>query len=171
MDDQNITLTWAHALRGQAYRAQLARERSFAHPSLDRESGEGRLRLLRPPGGTYYLRTQATDVDGFVTPFGAPTRIELTLPPLIVLAPILEGTTLSLNWSRGDAQFKRLIIDREQAESRLQLYRPYPGEYFVRLAWVEADGFVHSFAPAQRFSIAPGDAPAGLRTLTLRPAE
>jgi hypothetical protein len=62
---------------GQTFEFQLARDAGFAQLVLQRELGEPRLEMPRPPAGTYFVRVRARDADGFQGPFTTPQRFEI----------------------------------------------------------------------------------------------
>ncbi|HEX8957112.1 MAG TPA: FecR domain-containing protein [Burkholderiaceae bacterium] len=54
---------------GQTFLVQIGRDKDFASLLLEKRTGQGEIRLPRPPAGTYYVRVQATDPDGYVGAF------------------------------------------------------------------------------------------------------
>jgi hypothetical protein len=80
MDEASVTLTWASE-PGQTFRLQLARDPEFRDVVADQQLSEPRIALPKPPPGTYYVRVQATDADGYVGPFTAPQSFAVPTPP------------------------------------------------------------------------------------------
>ena len=71
-----ITLRWAS--RGQSsYRIQIARDAAFAQVLHDERTGDTQWLLRSPAPGSYYVRTQAIDADGFAGPFGQPQLVDV----------------------------------------------------------------------------------------------
>ncbi len=66
-----IRFRWA-AEPGQKFLFELASDKTFAKPLLSRVLEKPEFEAPRPGPGTYFIRVQATDPDGFVGPFSAP---------------------------------------------------------------------------------------------------
>jgi len=93
IDDDKIVLRWA-AEPGQRFLFQMARDAQFSTLHTERQLTEPTITLPRPEMGSYYIRVQATDPDGFVGPFTATQRIDVPKPPpspwlLLLLLPLL----------------------------------------------------------------------------------
>ncbi len=97
VDEKNLNFNWA-AEPGQKFRLQVAPDERFATLVADLMVDEPRVSLPKLEPGTYFLRVQATDPDGYVGPFTATQRFEVPrdpvpwwiyLLPLIPLAPLL----------------------------------------------------------------------------------
>ncbi|MDL5364497.1 FecR domain-containing protein [Xanthomonas sp. NCPPB 2654] len=74
-----LTLRWQAGEPGQRYRVQIARKPDFAAPLLlDRTLDTPQISLPRPRGGTWYVRVQQVDDDGYAAPF-SPTQV-ISLP-------------------------------------------------------------------------------------------
>jgi hypothetical protein len=90
-DDANLHFTWA-AEPGQTFRLQVARDERFTSIVADRTLAAPRASLERPEPGTYYMRVQATDPDGYVGPYTATQRFEVPPPPppwWLLLLPLI----------------------------------------------------------------------------------
>ena len=96
-DEGKLHFTWA-AEPGQTFRLQVARDERFASLVADVALAAPRISLDKPEPGTYFMRVQATDPDGYVGPYTATQRFEvapepppwwLLLLPLIPLIPLL----------------------------------------------------------------------------------
>ncbi|WP_434213200.1 FecR domain-containing protein [[Pseudomonas] boreopolis] len=72
-----LTLRWQAGAPGQRYRVQLARKPDFARPKLDEVVDQPQVSLKRPWGGTWYVRVQTLDDDGYAAPFSEPQQIAL----------------------------------------------------------------------------------------------
>ncbi|WP_241093697.1 FecR domain-containing protein [Xanthomonas sp.] len=73
-----LTLRWQPGDPGQRYRVQIARKPDFDAPLLlDRTLDEPQISLPRPRGGTWYVRVQQVDDDGYAAPFSPPQAISL----------------------------------------------------------------------------------------------
>jgi hypothetical protein len=94
IDDENLVLRWP-AEPGQRFVFQMARDEKFEKLHAEHELDRPTITLKRPQAGAYYIRVQATDADGFVSPFTATQRIDLPDSPpspwllLLLLPPLL----------------------------------------------------------------------------------
>ncbi len=85
---KSLHLSWP-ARAGQRFHLQVARDTAFQHPTVDTFTDEREATLPSPRAGTYYARVQATDADGYVGPWSAPSRITMPLPWWALVAPVL----------------------------------------------------------------------------------
>ncbi|MCC4594393.1 FecR domain-containing protein [Xanthomonas campestris pv. phormiicola] len=70
-----LTLRWQAGTPTQRYRVQIARRPDFAAPLLDRNVATPQVSLPRPRRGTWYVRIQTVDDDGYAAPFSPPQAI------------------------------------------------------------------------------------------------
>ncbi len=70
-----LTLRWQAGTPQQRYRIQIARQADFAAPLLDRSVATPQISLPRPRHGTWYVRVQTLDDDGYAAPFSPPQTI------------------------------------------------------------------------------------------------
>lgn len=95
MDEKTLAFRWRAGDEGSKYQLQLAKESSFAKPTLEKTLTENQVRIDRPEPGTYFTRIKTIDADGFAGPFGAAQRVEVPEPPskpwwlLLLLIPLL----------------------------------------------------------------------------------
>src|SRR5690606_20561361 len=75
-DDEQLKLRW-EGEPGQQFRLQVAGDAGFAQPVADIETEEREADLGELPGGSYALRVQVTDADGYVRPFTEPQLFEV----------------------------------------------------------------------------------------------
>lgn len=85
--DGTLRVSWpATGEDGQRYRFQASRKADFAAVEVDRMLDEHHVELSGLRGGTWYLRVQAVDDDGFEHPFGPVQTVKLGCMPCRVLA-------------------------------------------------------------------------------------
>lgn len=72
-----LTLRWQKGEPGQRYRVQIARKADFAKLLLEREVDQPQIEMKRPGGGTWYVRVQTIEDDGYAAPFGPVQQIRL----------------------------------------------------------------------------------------------
>lgn len=76
-DTREVTFRWPAGQPGQRYRFQMSRTPAFDRPQVDRIVDSAEITLPRLRSGTWYLRAQTIDVDGFEGPFPAPQKIDV----------------------------------------------------------------------------------------------
>jgi hypothetical protein len=74
---REVTFRWPAGQPGQRYRFQMSRTPDFSAPQIDQVVDEAQITLPRLRAGTWYLRAQTIDVDGFEGPFPAPQVIDV----------------------------------------------------------------------------------------------
>ena len=87
---------WTATAPGQQFDWQLAADPAFRRLLRSGRSASPGLRLEALPYGTHHLRVRAIDADGFISPFGPGSRVEVPVPrwawllvPAILLIPAL----------------------------------------------------------------------------------
>jgi hypothetical protein len=165
VDQESITLQWMVALPGQRYRVQLAREETFSRLAADKEIAAATVRLARPGAGTYFIRTQVTDSDGYIASFSDPQRIDIPYVYPTLLPAVVSGSMIRFAWSdTGDAnqvrlqlardrEFRHVLLDRTTGQANVELYHPGAGNYFVRLAVIDQEEAISPFTIAQRIAV------------------
>jgi len=161
---------WTATAEVQAYRLQLATDADFADLVLDQpDLGGPRQRVEQElPPGVYFWRVASVQ-EGEEGPFSDPSALEVRLipgPPSLGEATLSKRTVV-VRWRAGvpgqryryqlaeDPNFEHILVADEVAEPRIELRRPLPGSYFLRVQTVDVDGFVGPFGPAQQVEIPP----------------
>jgi hypothetical protein len=92
LGEADIGIRWQDLGEGMTYRFQLARTSDFKELLIDRKTDTPEIKIGRPEkSGTYYVRTQAMDTDGYTGTFSAPQsfKIERDYTPMAVLAMVI----------------------------------------------------------------------------------
>ena len=76
-DTHGVTFRWQAGQPGQRYRFQMSRTPDFRKLEVDMRVDQAEVTLPRLRSGTWYLRAQTIDVDGFEGPFPAPQQVEV----------------------------------------------------------------------------------------------
>ncbi|HEY1035114.1 MAG TPA: FecR domain-containing protein [Pseudoxanthomonas sp.] len=76
-DRRQVTFRWPAGQPGQRYRFQMSRTADFREVTVDETVSEAEITLPRLRSGTWYLRAQTIDVDGFEGPFPRPQVVEV----------------------------------------------------------------------------------------------
>jgi hypothetical protein len=72
-----LSFGWPAGSTGQHYHIQLARKPDFAHPQIDQTLDQPMLQIKKPGSGTWYVRVQTIDTDGYAGPWGATQKLKL----------------------------------------------------------------------------------------------
>ena len=76
-DTREVTFRWQAGQPGQRYRFQMSRTPDFGKTDVDMLVDQAEVTLPRLRSGTWYLRAQTIDVDGFEGPFPAPQQVDV----------------------------------------------------------------------------------------------
>ena len=74
---RDVSFGWQAGAPGQRYHIQLDRKADFAHPAIDQTLDQPLLQTKKPGSGTWYVRVQTVDTDGYAGPWGATQKIRL----------------------------------------------------------------------------------------------
>lgn len=175
-----VTLDW-RAAPGQVHRVQVARDAGFAELVRDISGVAQPPFVLAPglPAGEYHWRVAAQDPERGDGPFGpgrsfrrlpaAPQRLDATLDPAamrLAWASAEPQARFRVQLAR-DAAFSDLLLDRVVDDAPLDLERPAPGRYRVRVLAVGADGVEGAPSSTLDVDVPPPPAPPVL----LQPAQ
>jgi len=95
-------------------------------------------------------------------PFGEVQALELLAPPKDMVAPAdTGGNTLSFGWPSEPGQhfvleigrnpgFTDVLLKKELDVAEIQIPRPDPGTYFIRIKAIDADGYVGPYSSTQK---------------------
>lgn len=72
-----VSFGWPAGATGQRYHIQMDRHPDFAHPQIDQTLDQPLLQIKKPGSGTWYVRVQTIDTDGYAGPWGAVQKIRL----------------------------------------------------------------------------------------------
>ncbi|MGO1069434.1 FecR domain-containing protein [Lysobacter sp. CA199] len=89
-----LTLRWQKGEPGQRYRVQIARKPDFSQLLLEQVVDVPQIELKRPGGGTWHVRVQTIEDDGYDAPYG-PTQ-EIRLPCRLCYGAGAAGAVLLL---------------------------------------------------------------------------
>lgn len=154
-----------------AYRIQVAGDAGFAQPLLDGQTGECRLSVAALPAGAYQWRaasirsTAAHAADQ--GPFAAGQAFSVAPPPPALSAADLDlgnaGDTAQLSWPgqpghsyrlkvASDLDFQQMLHDVVLDEPRWSTRTLAPGNYYVQLQVIDANGLRSRFSQAREFA-------------------
>jgi hypothetical protein len=72
-----INFGWQAGISGQRYHIQMDRDPGFPHPQVDQTVEQPMLQIQKPHSGTWYLRVQTIDTDGYAGPWGDVQKIHV----------------------------------------------------------------------------------------------
>lgn len=74
---QQVSFSWPAGGAGQRYHIQMDRKPDFTQPQVDQTIDQPALHIKKPGSGTWYVRVQTIDTDGYAGPWGAVQKIHL----------------------------------------------------------------------------------------------
>ncbi|KRE99477.1 hypothetical protein ASG87_13790 [Frateuria sp. Soil773] len=75
---RQLSLGWQAGEPGQRYHVQLDRDPAFAHPAVDQTVDQASLQIPKPGSGTWYVRVQTVEPDGYAGPWGPVQKVRLS---------------------------------------------------------------------------------------------
>ena len=172
-----VSFAWSGAPEAASYRFELVAGEDFSAPGTVREalSDTGLRRELAP--GSYRWRVASVRADGDQGPWSAVSRLVVREPAAVPEPPEVGEDTLAFRWAgepgqRFDYQFAvqddfaEVLHAGTVAEPAVQLPRPAPDTYYMRVRAIDAEGFVGAWSGAQRI-IVPADFPWWMLLLPL----
>lgn len=166
------TLRWTSSTTARAYRVQLASTPDFAAPLVDASDLIRTEHTVALEPGPYYWRVASIAAAQDQGPFSdvqAFTQRRIPESPRTD-APQVDDRLLTFSWRAGeagasyqlqlarDAAFTELLAERVLTTNQMQIERPEPGRYYLRIKTIDADGFAGPFGAAQQFEV-PAPAP------------
>ena len=168
----SVRIGWTRALAARHYRLQLSEREDFAAPlrvERERERVTGTEAELALPPGRYFWRVAsvAAGADGSDDPGPFSDTQSFTLrpqPPSPEAMPPELGDRLRLRWRAvpemryqlqlaGDVEFGSSLRQWDSAEASLELDRPPPGTYYLRLRSVDAHGHAGPWGGVQQIDV------------------
>lgn len=174
IEQRNWPVTWQAIEGATRYRAIVGDSVDFTLVRWVRLAPSARIALPELPDGSYFLQVRAIDADGIegidaVAPIRLDTHPQPPVPTAPQEAAVLRGGMPELRWTAsteaanyrlqlsGDAGFAAPLIDRDDlADTKLQPDdSDTPGEFFWRIASIDASGHQGPFGPIRRFDLKP----------------
>ena len=158
---------WTAGADDDRYHFQLAGDGDFSSLLVDEAAltSPGIERQLAP--GSYFWRVARIDASGDHGPFGDAVLFEQRPIPMSpkTEAPQVGEESLSFRWQQGETgqryqlqvartpEFRELIVDQTTDQISAELPRPEPGDYYMRIKAIDADGFAGPFGRVERFTV------------------
>ncbi|HWU99196.1 MAG TPA: FecR domain-containing protein [Oxalicibacterium sp.] len=165
-----VIMQWSQVDGISRYRLQIAGDPAFGSPLVDQAidtAGQDQGRhVAQLKAGTYYWRvasivsTNGTSRQG---PFGDAKKVDV-IKSQSAPAVTLGEKDIHFTWSGSEGQhftfqaadtssFDKPFVSIETAQPEVAIPRPDAGIYYARVRSIDADGFVGSFSPAQKFVV------------------
>jgi hypothetical protein len=161
--------------RSVRYRLQIAHDSAFTKIFADISDLREGITLTQPlPSGPYYWRVAALGEDRRMGPYSASRSLRIVSPAPTVERAIITPTHLRLRWREQtsrlayrvqlsrDSEFANVVEDRVVEGDSLELSRPAPSRYYLRIRAIEADGYEGPYAPQLIDVNAPPSPPEAL---------
>ena len=167
LTDPHPTFLWSTPEQAKSYIFQLADNREFKTPRIElKEYDKTSLRLekeLEP--GTYYWRVAGRDAAGAAGPWGLTMSFRIPTPAPDMTNPAIDDKAMVFRWQAAgakqryrvqvatDAGFTHLLANETTDQARFEMHSPQPGDYYIRVAIIEPDGFQGPFSSPQRLKV------------------
>lgn len=163
---ETVTLSWSRNPEASRYRVQLSLDPSFA--TLIAEADVGDETSFVPDGklppGDYLWRVRSQRESNDLGPWGDPQKFQLRGLPAEPQPPQMDAETLSIAWSgepgqvflfqlARDREFTDIVAELHLDKPSVQLPRPEPDLYYVRIRATDADGYVGPFTTPQSVKV------------------
>jgi hypothetical protein len=162
----DVDFEWTRSDAATSYDVEIADEPAFARPVavLSKMAATHYTRALKP--GVYFWRIASWPASGERGPFGDPVSFTLRRYPDGREAQAELGKrTLTLRWTAGqpgetaqfefsrDRSFATHLLDQTTNALQVEIPRPEPGTYFVRVRSIDDQGTAGPFGPIQTIEI------------------
>lgn len=161
---------WTEPQEARAYHFQLTPS-DFGTPTHDlrEHDSTGFTPSDELPPGTYHWRVATVSGAGEHGPFSDPQTFVLRPAPEgpEVDEPEIDEATMVFRWRAGlsgqryqiqvasDGGFENVVIDRTVEQPRLEIPRPTPGRYYLRVRTIDVDGYVGKYGQRQTVDVPP----------------
>lgn len=160
-------LRWSSSLAAQAYHVQVSTQADFSNLLVDLPSVTGTEHSVTLEPGKYHWRVASIAAGADHGPFGDSqsfTQRKIPDSPQAE-APNMDDKHLTFRWRAGDpgakyqlqlaneSGFGKPVVDRILTENQVQLDRPAPGIYFMRIKTIDDDGFAGPFGTPQKIDV------------------
>jgi hypothetical protein len=175
-----VRFEWTRSAEAIAYHFQLATDRAFQSLVTDLPRVEDtNVQVPLPLAvGDYYWRVAGVAAGGRQGPYSAVSLLERRPRLDAPEAPKVDDDSLFLRWTGDpdvlyrvqvakDSAFAVDVVDYQTKGPQLTLAKPSPGEYYVRVQTVDAEGRAGAYSDPQRFDVPATVLPWALLMLLL----
>jgi hypothetical protein len=164
----DVDFQWTRSDAATSYDVEIADEPTFAHP-IAALTGYAETHYSRAlASGVYYWRVASRATASDRGPFGDAVSFTLRRYPEGREAQAEVGQrTLTLRWTAGrpgetaqfelsrDRTFATHLLDQTTSALQVEVPRPEPGTYFVRVRSIDEQGTAGPFGPIQTIDVPP----------------
>lgn len=162
LEEVRPAFQWTRPGEAARYIFQLATDESFGSPVVEEVVEQPAYTpVVDLDPGVYYWRVATIDSTGKQGPYSDPQQLRRTPPQPDMSDAAMDTEQLEFRWRKAeddqsfkcqvarDASFADLLVDESVKEPRYSLKHLQPGEYFIRVAIVDADGYAGPFGAYQ----------------------
>jgi hypothetical protein len=154
---------WTAVAGAAGYRLQIAADRDFSQPLIERSTPEPHAEIDTAPQGRFFWRVAAANAQGELGAWSATQSYAQTPSAPTPERAALSASELRLQWQAQpdmryhlqvsrDPEFRQLLVDETLDQSTFALPRPRPGHYYTRLQTIDRDG-AGPFGPTGHFTV------------------
>ncbi|THF64714.1 hypothetical protein E6C76_11735 [Pseudothauera nasutitermitis] len=162
-----VQFAWSGAPEAATYRFELFSVEGGGEPLEEAVSGTSHGKALEP--GEYRWRVASVRADGDQGPWSAPSKVLVRAPAAVPEPPEIGDEGLTFRWAgeagqrfdyefSADEDFSTTRYAGQVDQPQVDLPRPPPDTYFMRVRAIEPDGYVGAWSGAQRV-IVPANIP------------
>jgi hypothetical protein len=166
----SVVFAWTRNTEAARYRLQIAPTASFEQPVFDDAGLTAAEQTVQLPAGSYHWRVASVRANGDTGPWSDPQTLRRDLPPPpppaaapaapASQAPQLQDGGMLLRWAdtsgvsyrvqvSRDAGFGTLLVDERVAAAQWLLKQPEGGNFYVRVATINAAGVQGAYGDTQ----------------------
>ncbi len=161
-----VTMQWSQVSGVSDYRLQVATDATFGAIVVDQNTSAADQSVAMLASGTYYWRVASIIKNGNEQkqgPYGDAKKLEV-IQGLAAPVANIHQKDIHFSWSAAPGQrftfqvadtpaFTKLLHNIETTQAETSIPRLDAGIYYARVRSTDADGFVGTFSPAQKFAI------------------
>ena len=148
-DAGQARFAWSEAKGAARYGLELGAAADLSAPRVKQETAATTLAVPLKPG-KYYWRLRGVENDGQAGAWGAASPVIVPPEAPSGLAAQVEGSQLRATWKAEapayqvelstDASFVKPLLSQQANDARIALPKPQPGDYWLRVKGVGAEG-------------------------------
>jgi hypothetical protein len=167
MDKNSIKIRWKNLGKEVTYHVQMSGDDKFDEVMVDRRVETPETTFEKPKqAGAYYVRISGIDSANREGIFSKPQSFVILLPPPLVKTPVVDRSTVSMEWENlgkdvrycvqisEDEEFEEVMIDSEVELPEITVKKPkQTGIYYARVSGIDTENRRGIFSKPQTFEI------------------
>lgn len=156
--------TWGAATGAARYGLEIGSTADLAKVTEARETEQTSLAVALP-AGRHYWRVRAIEADAQAGAWGSVSPVVVPPDPPADVAVKVEDGGLLVTWKGAatsyeilvsrDETFAKSLMRQEVRQTSAPMPRPDPGEYWLKIRGMDAEGVAGPYSPAVRFNVRP----------------